>query len=253
MTRKKFVAGNWKMNKDVRESVELIAGIRASLAVGPKNADVAVCPPFTSLESAAKALAGSPIALGAQDMSKNDDGAYTGEISGRMLAALGCRYVILGHSERRQYFLESDELVNAKAKKALAAGLGPIVCVGETLAEREGGLTESRITSQVRGSLAGLSTLQMEGTIIAYEPVWAIGTGKTATPDQADQVHRHIRGLLSSQFDPKTAEKVKILYGGSVNAENAALLFSMPDIDGGLIGGASLKPETFHKICIAAG
>ncbi len=253
MIRKKFVAGNWKMNKDVRESLELIAGIRATLAVPPMNADVAVCPPYTSLESASKALAGSTIALGAQDMSRNDDGAYTGEVSGRMLVAIGCRYVILGHSERRQYFLESDELVNAKAKKALVAGLGPIVCVGETLAEREGGLTESRVASQIRGSLAGLSNAQLEGSIIAYEPVWAIGTGKTATPAQADAVHRHIRGLLATQFDQKTAEKIKILYGGSVNAENAAELFSMPDIDGGLIGGASLKPETFHKICVAAG
>ncbi len=186
-------------------------------------------------------------------MSRNDDGAYTGEVSGRMLVALGCRYVILGHSERRQFFLESDELVNAKAKKALAAGLVPIVCVGETLAEREGGLIESRIASQIHGSLAGLSAPQVEGTVIAYEPVWAIGTGKTASPDQADRIHRHIRSLLNAQFDAKTGEKVKILYGGSVNAENAAELFSKTDIDGGLIGGASLKPESFHKICIAAG
>ncbi|HLF14488.1 MAG TPA: triose-phosphate isomerase [Bacteroidota bacterium] len=251
--RKKFVAGNWKMNKDLRETGALIAGIRELMPAPPKNADVAVCPPFTALESAARALEGSAIGLGAQDMSGNDDGAYTGEVSGRMLAALGCRYVILGHSERRQYFLESDELVNAKAKKALSAGLVPIVCVGETLAEREGGLTETRIALQVRGSLAGLTSSEVERAVIAYEPVWAIGTGKTATPDQADQVHRHIRSLLMTQFDSKTSEKIRILYGGSVNADNAAELFSRDDIDGGLIGGASLKPESFHKICAAAG
>lgn len=253
MARKKFVAGNWKMNMDLRETAALIAGIRELLPAPPPGADVAVCPPYTSLESAAKALHGSGIALGAQDMSRNDDGAYTGEISARMLLAAGCRYVILGHSERRQYFRESDELVNTKAKKALAAGLVPIVCIGEMLAEREGGQTEQRITSQVNGSLAGFTPEELGGTVIAYEPVWAIGTGKTATPDQADQVHRHIRQLISAKFGVKTSETVRILYGGSVNAGNAAELFSRPDIDGGLIGGASLKPDSFQKICLAAG
>jgi triosephosphate isomerase len=253
MTRRTFVAGNWKMNKDVHETASLIAAIRAGMNVAPANADVAVCPPYTSLESAAVALEGSAIALGAQDMSKNDDGAYTGEVSARMLLAVGCRYVILGHSERRQYFQEGDDLVNAKARKALAAGLVPILCVGETLAEREGGLTAKRVASQVDGSFAGLSAEQAGSLIVAYEPVWAIGTGKTATPEQADEVHRQIRGLILAKFGHKTAETTKILYGGSVNAGNAADLFSRPDIDGGLIGGASLKPESFLKICFAAG
>jgi triosephosphate isomerase len=253
MTRRTFVAGNWKMNKDVRETASLIAALREQMKSPPARADIAVCPPYTSLESAARALQGSTIALGAQDMSKNDDGAYTGEVSARMLLAIGCRYVILGHSERRQYFLESDALVNAKAKMAIAAGLVPIVCVGETLAEREGGLTEARVASQMGGSLDGLTPEEVGSLVIAYEPVWAIGTGRSATPDQADEVHRRIRALISSKYGQKTAEMTRILYGGSVNAENAAELFSRPDIDGGLIGGASLKPDSFLKICSAAG
>jgi triosephosphate isomerase len=253
MARKKLVAGNWKMNRDHLEAGSLIAGIRELLPSPPANADVVVCPPFTSLESAARALGKSGVALGAQDVSRHDDGAYTGEVSARMLVAAGCRYVIVGHSERRHYFLEGDDLVNAKARKALSAGLVPIVCVGETLPEREGGLTESRITSQVRGSLAGMTAAGLGETIIAYEPVWAIGTGKTATPEQAGQVHQHIRKLISAQFDSKTAEKIRIIYGGSVNADNAKELFAVGEIDGGLIGGASLKPESFHKICLAAG
>ncbi len=253
MARKKFVAGNWKMNKDARETGALIGSIRELLPAARSNVGIAVCPPFTSLAGAAKALEGSHIALGAQDVSRNAEGAFTGEVSARMLASIGCRYVIVGHSERRQYFLESDALVNAKAGAALTAGLVPIVCVGETLAEREAGLTESRIAAQVTGSLAGFTPARLGETVIAYEPVWAIGTGKTATPAQADAIHRHIRTLLTVQFDQKTAQNVRILYGGSVNDANAAELFSMPDIDGGLIGGASLKPESFQKICLAAG
>ncbi len=253
MARMKFVAGNWKLNKDARETRALIGAIRELIPAGLHDVGVAVCPPFTSLESAAKALEGSHIALGAQDVSRNAGGAFTGEVSAGMLASLGCRYVIVGHSERRQYFLESDTLVNAKTAAALAAGLVPIVCVGETLAEWEAGLTESRIATQVNGSLAGFTPDRLGETIIAYEPVWAIGTGKTATPAQADEIHRHIRALLSALFDQKTAQKARILYGGSVNEANAAELFSMPDIDGGLIGGASLKPESFQKIYAAAG
>jgi triosephosphate isomerase len=253
MPRRKFVAGNWKMNKDVLETAPLIAAIAGGMKPSAPKAEVTVCPPYPSLESAAKAVEGSKIALGAQDMSRHDDGAYTGEVSARMLLAVGCRYVILGHSERRQYFGEGDDLVSAKARKAVAAGLVPIVCVGETLAEREGGLTASRVASQVGGSLAGLTPDQVGVLILAYEPVWAIGTGKTATPEEADEVHRQIRFLLLSKYGEKTAESTRILYGGSVNAGNAADLFSRPDIDGGLIGGASLKPDSFLTICYAAG
>jgi triosephosphate isomerase len=253
MTRRRFVAGNWKMNKDVRETAPLIAAIAAGMKQAAPTADVAVCPPYTSLESAARAIEGTKLALGAQDMSQHDDGAFTGEVSAGMLLALGCRYVILGHSERRQYFGEGDGLVNAKAARALSAGLVPIVCVGETLAEREGGLTSGRIASQVEGVLAGLTGDQVGSLILAYEPVWAIGTGKTATPDQADEVHRQIRSLILSKYGKKTADFTRILYGGSVNAANAAELFSRPDIDGGLIGGASLKPDSFLTICFAAG
>jgi len=253
MARRRFVAGNWKMNKDVHETAPLIAALIAGLKSTPAKAEVAVCPPSPSLESAARALEGSVIALGAQDMSEHDDGAYTGEVSARMLLAVGCRYVILGHSERRQYHREGDDLVNAKTRKALSAGLVPIVCVGETLAEREGGLTAKRVASQIEGSLAGLSPEQVGSLVVAYEPVWAIGTGKTASPEQADEVHKQIRGLLLSKYGPKTSEMTRILYGGSVNAANAADLFSRADIDGGLIGGASLKPDSFLTICLAAG
>ena len=253
MNRRRFVAGNWKMNQDLREAAPLAAAIRSGLEAAKGSAEVALCPPYPSLESTARALEGSAIALGAQDVSTHDDGAYTGEVSVKMLLAAGCRYVIVGHSERRQYFTESDALVKAKARKALSGGLLPIVCIGETLAEREAGQTAVRIASQVKGSLEGFTGEEVSSLVVAYEPVWAIGTGKTATPDQADEVHRQIRALLHREFGPKTAETTRILYGGSVNAENASELFARPDIDGGLIGGASLKPESFLRICLAAG
>jgi len=253
MDRKKFVAGNWKMNRDVNETSELIAGILDSLDHRTAGAEIALCPPFPSLERAGTLLRGSGVMLGAQDMSEHDDGAFTGEVSARMLLATGCTHVILGHSERDSITGESDEVINRKVKKALAAGLVPIVCVGETLSEREGGKTSDRITSQVDGVLRDIGRAEAAGLIIAYEPVWAIGTGKTAPPDQAAEVHRLIRESLGSRFGGSAADATRILYGGSVNDQNAAELFSRPEIDGGLIGGASLKPGPFSTICKAAG
>jgi triosephosphate isomerase len=253
MARKKFVAGNWKMNRDGAETADLLKGIIEALKDRSGRAEIAVCPPFTSIAAAKAVLEGSGILLGAQDASEHDDGAYTGEVSVRMLRAAGCTHVILGHSERRQYHGESDGLINRKLRKALSGGLVPVVCVGETLSERETGRTTARITSQIHGVLEGLAAADAAGLIIAYEPVWAIGTGKTATPAEADEVHRTIRGLLSVKFGEKTAQAIRILYGGSVNEGNAAELFGRPDIDGGLIGGASLKPGPFVTICNAAG
>ncbi|HTR99150.1 MAG TPA: triose-phosphate isomerase, partial [Bacteroidota bacterium] len=190
--------------------------------------------------------------LGAQNMSQYDEGAYTGEISWNMLRAAGCEYVILGHSERRQYYGEKDELINAKAKKALGASLKPIICVGETLAEREQGITDRVVTTQIRGVLSGLSRAEMSSVVIAYEPVWAIGTGKTATPAQAQEVHRMIRKLISQLYDWPTAEATVIQYGGSVKPDNAAELLSQNDIDGALVGGACLKADSFMAIISAA-
>ncbi|MGE5314991.1 MAG: triose-phosphate isomerase [Acidobacteriota bacterium] len=248
--RTKVIAGNWKMNKTVADTAELINGLKAQLS-SPK-AVVIVCPPYTSLALASELAKGSPIKVGAQDVSVNDDGAFTGEISIGMLKAAGCSYVIVGHSERRQYFKESDELINRKAKKVFAAGLTPIICVGETLEERESGITGQVITNQVRGVVAGFTNEQMESAIIAYEPVWAIGTGKTATSAQAEEVHQLIRGLIAEIFSKETADKVVIQYGGSVKPDNAKELLSMPDIDGALVGGACLKADSFSAIINAA-
>jgi triosephosphate isomerase (TIM) len=210
--------------------------------------DIVVCPPFTALCEVAKALRDSNIRLGAQDMSEHNAGAYTGDIAAEMLKELSVRYVILGHSERRQYHKESDELIAKKARAAHAASLQPIVCVGETLAERETGQMEKILETQVRGSLTGLSKEQMVETIIAYEPVWAIGTGKTATTAQAQEAHGFIRGLLVKRFDEATARRVQIQYGGSVKPSNARELMSQPDVDGALVGGASLEARSFAEI-----
>ncbi|HEY6191483.1 MAG TPA: triose-phosphate isomerase [Bacteroidota bacterium] len=246
--RKKIVAGNWKMNKDIHETAALINELKTRLKDFRNEIDIVVCPPFTSLVIAKTLLKDSPMKLGAQNMSKFDDGAYTGEISAKMLLATGCEYVILGHSERRQYFKENDELVNAKVKKALAAGLLPIMCVGETLEEREKGLADQVISTQIKGGLHELSSADMGKVVVAYEPVWAIGTGKTATPDQANAAHKLIRKTIGQLFSWAVAEKTIIQYGGSVNNSNALDLFSQSDIDGGLIGGASLKTESFMAI-----
>lgn len=246
-----LVAGNWKMYKTVAEAVAFVRGLKEALS-GLAGVEVAVCPPFTALFAVSRELEGSPVHLGAQNMHWAEEGAYTGEISPLMLKELGCRYVILGHSERRQHFGETDEMVNAKVKAALKHGLVPIVCVGETLAEREAGLTRETVAKQVRGSLAGLSGEELSGVVIAYEPVWAIGTGRTALPADVQEVNAFIRLLLAEIGGREAAEKVRIQYGGSVKPENAASLLTQPDVDGALVGGASLQVESFIGIVRAA-
>ncbi len=244
--RGKFIAGNWKMNGTVPETEELLKGLLASKPF-PENTTVVVCPPYTSLYVAWKLLKDSPIGLGAQDVSVHHKGAYTAEVSLEMLLTVGVRYVILGHSERRQYHQESDNLVNAKAKLVLEAGLTPIICVGETEAERDIGKTESVVGSQIDGTLSGFTAEMLKKSVVAYEPVWAIGTGKTATPAMAQDVHKFIRDRMAKK-DAAAAELVPILYGGSVKADNAEGLLSEPDIDGALVGGACLKSDEFIKI-----
>jgi triosephosphate isomerase len=248
--RNKVIAGNWKMNKDVFETADLINGLKS--LVGNAKAEVIVCPPYTSLVVAQQLVKGSSIKLGAQDVSVHDDGAYTGEVSLKMLKSVGCEYVIVGHSERRQYFHESNELINQKAKKVLAAGLKSIICVGETLEEREKGITDKVITAQVKGVLASLTEADLARVIIAYEPVWAIGTGKTATTQQAEEVHQLIRKLVAQLYSWPFAEKLIIQYGGSVKPENAKELLSQADIDGALVGGACLKADSFAAIIAGA-
>ncbi len=243
--RRKFICGNWKMHKTSAEAVALVRELRQRLNT---QVQVAVAPPFTALAPVKAALQGSPIQLFAQNCHHEKQGAFTGEISAPMLAELGCDGVILGHSERRQYFRETDEDVNRKLKAALEAGLHPIVCVGETLQEREANRTWEVVSRQVRGALAGIPAAQIATLTLAYEPVWAIGTGKTATTGQAQEVHGQIRGLLREIAGAQPAEAVRIQYGGSVKPENAAELLSQQDIDGALVGGASLKVEDFERI-----
>jgi triosephosphate isomerase (TIM) len=245
--RKKIIAGNWKMNKTIAEALTLVKGIQAELD-GCKEVEVVVCPPFTALKSVSDMLADSQIKLGCQNMSSEDDGAYTGEISHTMLKELFVKYVILGHSERREYYKETDFWVNKKVKKALAKNLRPIVCVGEKLADREAGNTEKVVETQVRGSLADITAEQFEDVVVAYEPVWAIGTGKTATSEQAQEVHAFIRGIIRDMVGEKAAKGLRIQYGGSMKASNAKELLSQPDIDGGLIGGAALEARSFIDI-----
>jgi triosephosphate isomerase len=245
--RKLIIAGNWKMNKTVAESLALVRGLKLELGT-IKEVDMVVCPPFTALSEVSKAILDSNIRLGAQNMSENGYGAFTGEIADGMLKEFSVRYVILGHSERRQFQKESDELISKKAQAAHANSLKPIVCVGETLAEREGNKMEQVLETQVKGSLAGLSKEQMVETVIAYEPVWAIGTGKTATTAQAQEAHAFIRKQLVSLFDENVAKRVRIQYGGSVKAANARELMEQPDVDGALVGGASLDARSFSDI-----
>ena len=245
-SRKKLVVGNWKMHGSRPANAELLAGV---LAGRPYACDVAVCVPFVYLTETAATLAGSDLRWGSQDVSAHEQGAYTGEISAAMLAECGCRYAIVGHSERRALHGESDALVAQKAQAALGRGVTPIVCVGETLAEREAGQTEAVVKRQLSAVIHQLAHCAAE-MVVAYEPVWAIGTGRTATPDQAQAVHAVLRAQLQAATGRGAA--MKILYGGSVKADNAALLFSQPDIDGGLIGGASLKAADFVAICRAA-
>lgn len=245
--RKLIIAGNWKMNKTAAEALDLVQGLKRELAA-VKEVDIVVCPPFTALSEVSKAILDSNIRLGAQNMSEHNSGACTGEIAAGMLKEFSVRYVILGHSERRQFQKEPDELIAKKAAAAHAASLKPIVCVGELLEEREAGKTEKVIGAQLQGSLAGLSKEQMEETVIAYEPVWAIGTGKTATPAQAQDVHAFIRKRLQKLFDAVVAKRVRIQYGGSVKAANARELMGQPDVDGALVGGASLEIRSFSDI-----
>ena len=245
--RKLIVAGNWKMNKTVAEALDLVGDLKRELAA-VKEVDIVVCPPFTALSEVSKAILETNLRLGAQNMSEQNTGAFTGEIAAGMLKEFSVRYVILGHSERRMYQKESDALIAKKALAAHAASLKPIVCVGETLAEREAEKTEHIVGAQIKGSLAGLSKEQMEETIIAYEPVWAIGTGRTATTEQAQAAHAFIRRTLAEQFDEAVAKRVRIQYGGSVKPGNARELMSQPDVDGALVGGASLEVRGFSDI-----
>ncbi|MCB2231270.1 triose-phosphate isomerase [bacterium] len=247
--RRQIVAGNWKLNGTIPQTEKLIGALLAGKSKN-ERVTVLVCPPYTSLETASRLLKGSHISLGAQDMSEHDGGAYTGEISAEMLLTVGATFVILGHSERRQFHAESDDLVNRKAKIALAAGLTPIICVGETLDQREAGKTEKVVGTQVSGCLAGFSTDDLKKIVIAYEPVWAIGTGKTATPEQAQLVHAFIRTMVRD-MDSKAGDMLPILYGGSVKPGNAQELMAQPDIDGSLVGGASLKADDFIAIISA--
>lgn len=249
MSRKVIIAGNWKMNKTAAEGKALVEALKPLVAdVCPECAEIVVCPTFTTLSAVIEAVKGSNIKVGAQNVHWAESGAFTGEISVSMLKELGVEYVIIGHSERRQYFGETDETVNKRLKAALSAGLKPIVCIGELLEERESGRTEKVLFNQLEGGLAGLCKEDMAKVVIAYEPVWAIGTGKTATPKIAEETHCYIRYTLCDMFGDETGKGVRIQYGGSMKAENAKELVAQPDIDGGLIGGAALKAESFADL-----
>ncbi len=252
--RKKFIAGNWKMNTDAAEAVALVEALLEQVEQNDSAdaVDIAVCPPFVYLDRVLQTLSNGPIAIGAQNVYFESNGAFTGEISVTMLNDLGCRYVILGHSERRHVIGETDALINKKLHAALGGGLEPIFCIGELLEQREAGQTEAVCERQLREGLAGVTAEQMKKITVAYEPVWAIGTGKTATSEQAQEVHAFVRGLLGKLFDAETAEIVRIQYGGSVKASNAAELMSNPDVDGVLVGGASLKADEFASIIESA-
>lgn len=244
--RKRIIAGNWKMNTNVNQAVELAEAVKAQY--DNFDVDVVLCAPYTNLYAVHQVIQDAPIGLGAQDLYWEDSGAYTGQISAGMLTAVGCNYVIIGHSEPRQFFGETDETVNKKVKKALASNLLPIVCVGELLEEREANQTEAVVERQIKGALDGVSKQDAAKLVIAYEPVWAIGTGKVATPEQAQDVHKFIRDLLAKLYDQELADGVRIQYGGSMKPDNAAELLAQPDIDGGLIGGAALKADSFLGI-----
>ena len=249
--RKKVIAGNWKMYKDLSESQNLVSGIIGGLG-NDNKCDVIVCPPFTSLSEVHSLIKNTPIKLGAQNVYFENEGAFTGEISAGMLKSVGCEYVIIGHSERRTIFGETDELVNKKIKKALSSGLKVIFCIGESLAQREEGITNNVVESQLQKGLDGISSDELQNVIIAYEPIWAIGTGKTATPEQAQEVHAFIRKYIAGKYSKESAEKLVIQYGGSVKPDNASSLLSQPDIDGALVGGACLKADSFLSIIASA-
>jgi triosephosphate isomerase len=251
--RRKLIAGNWKMNKTIPEALALVRELKGLVASVPGDrVEVAVAPPFVSLLAAAAELQGSAVKLAGQNCHWEASGAFTGEVSAQMLKDVGCAYVIVGHSERRQFFGETDETVNKRARAVLGAGMTPILCVGETLAEREAGRTLEVVERQVAGALKGFQAAEVSGFVLAYEPVWAIGTGRTATSAQAQEVHRAIRDQLSRLYDPGTADQVRIQYGGSVKPDNAAELLGQPDVDGALVGGASLKAGDFAAIVKAS-
>ncbi|MCX6956238.1 MAG: triose-phosphate isomerase [Verrucomicrobia bacterium] len=251
ISRKKLIAGNWKMNKTSTEGVALVTDLLATIG-RQTDVEVVVCPPFTSIEAVAKAIEGSNIKLGAQNMHPEASGAFTGEVSAPMLRALFATHVILGHSERRAYFAETDAFINKKVLAALKHQLKPILCVGETLAERESGSTLKVVQTQLEAALEGVSKELAPTVVVAYEPVWAIGTGKVATTEQAQEVHAFIRGLLTKLFTEPVAQKVRILYGGSMKPSNAPELLAQKDIDGGLIGGAALEARSFTELVNAA-
>ena len=249
--RKYIVAGNWKMNTTVAEGVELAKAVAAKAQDLPANVQLVVAPPFTHLVSVAEALKGSKVALSAQNCADHEKGAYTGEVAVNMLVDAGCQYTILGHSERRQYYGETDEKLVVKTKLALEAGLKVILCVGENLDEREAGKHFDVVTEQTKAVLYNLTAEELKSIVIAYEPVWAIGTGKTATAEQAEEIHAFIRRVLAEKFGEALAEEVTILYGGSCKPSNAKELFAQKDIDGGLIGGAALKADDFIQIALS--
>ena len=249
--RKQIIAGNWKMNKTGAEAMELVAALKVKvLNIG--QVDMVVCPPYPALYQTAEVLKDSKIEVGAQNLFWEDSGAYTGEVTASMLKDAGCKYVIIGHSERRQYFGESNQTVNKKVKKATDSDLQAIVCIGESLQEREAGITEQIVEKQLVEGFEGVSEEQIQKVILAYEPIWAIGTGVTATPQQAEDVHRFIREKMKSLYDLSVSEAIRIQYGGSVKPGNANELLSQPDIDGALVGGASLTADSFTGIISAA-
>jgi len=249
--RKPLVAGNWKMNLLVDEAVALVKAIKPAVA-GVSNVDIVVCPTAAALYAVGKELADSNIALGAQNCYPKANGAYTGELAPQMLLDVGCTWTILGHSERRQYFAESDDFLNEKLRFALASGLKVMFCIGESLEERQSGVMNDVLSRQVSKGLAGLSEADFDNISIAYEPIWAIGTGVTASPEQAEEAHAFVRGLVSGLFGEVVAERLRIQYGGSMKPDNAAELIAKPNVDGGLIGGASLKADAFAAIVKAA-
>jgi triosephosphate isomerase (TIM) len=249
--RRKLVVGNWKMHGSKASAKALITDFRQHLSGNEKNCDVAVCPPAVLISYVADTLTGADIACGAQNVYDQAEGAFTGEISAQMLAEAGCRYVIIGHSERRTLFAETDADVAEKCVAAQSVGITPIICIGESLKQREAGQTLEWVEQQLQVVIDVIGITALEKAVIAYEPIWAIGTGKTATPEQAQEVHAHIRRVMA-KANARVAEQARILYGGSVNAANAALLFEQGDIDGALVGGASLKAQDFAKICLAA-
>ncbi|HYV49206.1 MAG TPA: triose-phosphate isomerase [Myxococcaceae bacterium] len=251
--RRMFIAGNWKMNKTVGEAVTLVRDLRGMVSMVRDRVEIAVAPPFSALHPVGRALDDSNVVLAGQNCHWETSGAFTGEISAPMLKEVGCAYVIVGHSERRQLFGETDETVNKRLQAVVKAGMRPIACVGETLAEREAGRTLEVVTRQVKGALAGFSAAEVTHFVIAYEPVWAIGTGRNATADQAQEVHAHIRETLTTLVGREAAQQVRIQYGGSVKPDNAAEILGKPDVDGALVGGASLKAADFAAIVKACG